>query len=417
MRKALLAYMVRQSPVIAGKGREMSTSDIAATPALGRGLTFAMALACGVAVANIYYNQPMLGVIEADFPGAGITGMIPTATQLGYAAGLLLLVPLGDLMDRRRLIVVQFVVLALALVAAGLAPTPATLVIASGLVGAASTVAQQIVPFAAGLATPERRGAAIGTVMGGLLCGVLFSRTLAGFVATHAGWRDMFLIAVPMALALAALMAVALPRTAPHAPIPYARALVSLGHLWRDEGVLREAAIKQAALFASFSVFWTILALHLQEPAYRLGADVAGLFGVVGAVGVVAAPLSGRLADRYGARLVVFLGAALALAAWAIFGFWGTLAGLVVGVVLLDLGVQGSLISNQHMIYALRPEARSRLNTIFMTAMFLGGAAGSAGATVAWNWAGWSAVVAYGVGLAALAVVIDLAALHRRLKA
>ncbi|MBN9531360.1 MAG: MFS transporter [Alphaproteobacteria bacterium] len=389
----------------------MSASEIMqdrATPAMGRGLTFAMALACGAAAANIYYNQPMLGVIEREFAGSPTVGMIPTATQLGYAAGLLFLVPLGDLMDRRRLIVVQFAVLALALVAAAVAPTPAILVAASALVGITSTVAQQIVPFAASLATPERRGSVIGTVMGGLFCGILLSRTIAGFVATHAGWREMFLIAVPVSLAFAALMAVTLPRSAPHARIAYHRAMVSLAHLWRDEPVLRQAAIKQAALFAAFSVFWTILALHLQEPAYNLGADVAGLFGVLGTVGVFAAPISGRLADRYGARVVVLCGALLALAAWIVFGSWGSVLGMVVGVVLLDLGVQGSLISNQHTVYALRPEARSRLNTIFMTAMFLGGSAGSAGATLAWNTAGWPAVVAYGIALAALAVVIDL---------
>lgn len=380
-----------------------------AAPTLGRGLTFAMALACGAAAANIYYNQPMLGVIGRDFPGAAAVGMIPTATQLGYAAGLLLLVPLGDLMDRRRLIVGQFVILALALLAAALAPTAEILVIASALVGVTSTVAQQVVPFAATLATPERRGSTIGTVMGGLFCGILLSRTIAGFVATHAGWRDMFLVAVPVSLGLAALMAATLPRSVPHARIAYHRALVSLAHLWRDEPVLRQAAVKQAALFAAFSVFWTILALHLQEPGYGLGADIAGLFGVLGTVGVVAAPVSGRLADRYGARVVVLLGALLALAAWVVFGLWGSVLGMVVGVVLLDLGVQGSLISNQHTIYALRPEARSRLNTIFMTAMFLGGAAGSAGAMVAWNAAGWTAVAAYGIALALIAVVIDLA--------
>ena len=197
-------------------------------PSFGAGLAIAMAVACGIAVANIYYNQPMLGIIERNFAGARVAGFIPTATQLGYALGLFLLVPFGDLMDRRRLIVAQFLVLALALVAAAVAPTAAAIAAASALVGAASAVAQQIVPFAATLATPERRGRAIGLVMGGLLCGILLSRTLAGLVATHFGWRAMFWLGVPLALGAAALMAAMLPRHQPHSHIRYSAALRSL---------------------------------------------------------------------------------------------------------------------------------------------------------------------------------------------
>lgn len=386
----------------------MTQTDLPAAP-LGRGLTLVMALACGIAVANIYYNQPLLGIIARDFPGSSLVGLIPTATQLGYAAGLFLLVPLGDLLNRRRLIVGQFIILGAALAAAALAPTAGFLVIASLLVGAGSTVAQQIVPFAASLASPEVRGRTLGTVMAGLLCGILFSRTLAGFIGTHGGWREMFWLGLPLALASALAMAALLPRHHTPSTIGYGAALKSLAQLWRQEPALRTATLTQAALFASFTVFWTILALHLQQPTFGLGADVAGLFGVVGAVGVMAAPLAGRLADRKGPQLVITLGAALTLASWAVFGLADNLIGLVVGVILLDFGVQSAMVSHQHIIYALRPEARNRLNTIFMTGMFLGGSFGSASATAAWTMGGWSAVSGLGAALGIAGLLLRLA--------
>ncbi len=370
----------------------------------GRGLVLAMSAAAGLAVANLYYNQPMLGLIERELPGAA-TGWVPAVTQLGYAAGLFFLVPLADLLERKRVIVLQFLALAAALVVSAVASSAGALLLAALLLGGTSTVAQQIVPFAAHLSAPERRGATVGTVMSGVFLGILLSRTLAGFVATHAGWRAMFWIAAPVSLAAAAAMALLLPTSKPESTMTYREALGSLAGLWRSLPALRLAAKTQALLFAAFIAFWTVLPFHLER--FSLGAQAAGLFGVLGAGGIVVAPLAGRMADKRGPRTMIVVGSVLTVVAWAVFGLWPTLPGLVVGVIVLDLAVQAVLVSNQHVIFALRPEARGRINTVFVGTMFLGGATGSAASRLAWSLGGWTALAVLGGVLASCAAVLQ----------
>jgi predicted MFS family arabinose efflux permease len=410
---------LRQSPDVIGEDVDMDhvrfdpagpgAETLERSHAIGHATTLAMAIACGVAAATVYCNQPMLGIIEVAFPGrASVAGLVPMATQLGFAVGLLLLVPLGDRIERQRLILLQLTALAFSLAAAALAPGAWALVAISALVGVTSSVAQQIVPFAAELAEPSRRGATIGTVMSGLLCGMLLGRVVAGAVAEHYGWRAMYWLGVLLVTATGCLLAAILPRSPAKTQAGYGELLKSLVTLWCDEPALRRATMIQACLFGSFTAFWTILALQL-DARYQLGAEAAGLFGVVGVVGILFAPVAGRIADRKGPHVVIGLGSLIIAVSWIIFGIWGTVAGLIVGVILLDFGEQGALVSNQYVIYALRPEARNRLNTIFMGGMFVGGAIGSAGASLAWGESGWPAVCCFGATLAAVALASIIA--------
>lgn len=373
----------------------------------GKGLVFAMACACGIAVANIYYNQPMLGVITRSFPGELAPSFIPTATQLGYAIGLLLLVPLGDLMERRRLIVSQFLILALSLLFAASASTGWALLGASLCVGFSSSVTQQIIPAAASLASDSRRGAVIGSIMSGLLSGILLSRILAGFIATHYGWRAMFWLGVPLVLIGAAVMALLLPLGRPATSMKYGPLMRSLLQLWSGESRLRRATLIQGMLFAVFSIFWTILALHLEQPPFYFGADVAGLFGILGIIGVFAAPIAGRLADRRGSGQVVFTGAFATLLAWLVMTGWDSIPGLVIGVMLLDFGIQSAMVANQQIIYGLKPQARNRVNSLFMVGMFVGGSLGSGGAMLAWKIASWQGVAYSAIAIALTASLIS----------
>ncbi|MFM0260480.1 MFS transporter [Paraburkholderia sediminicola] len=373
---------------------------------LDSSLLMVMAVACGVFVANIYYNQPILELLQQAFPrSVGLVNLVPTATQLGFACGLFFLVPLGDRIDRRKLILGQAAVLIVALVCLAAAPNAWLLVIASAAVGISGSVAQQVVPFAAELAGSNRRGQVVGTVMSGLLCGILLGRAVGGFTADHWGWRATFWLGAAMTAIIWVMLLVKLPHSEPRTNHSYFGLMKSLIELWREERSLRRATCIQAAMFGSFIGLWTILALRLHE-AFSLGADVAGLMGIVGAAGILIAPLAGRVADRRGPHVVIGLGCLIMLLSYAVLGLWGSLAGLVVGIILLDFGEQSALISNQHVVYALRPEARSRLNTLFMSGMFVGGAAGSWGASISWRLGGWHAACVFGGALTLLGFVL-----------
>jgi len=371
-------------------------------------LLLLLASGAGLAVACIYYSQPMLGLLASEFKATpSAMGLVPTLTTLGYALGILLLAPLGDRFDRRRIILGKAAVLCAALLLAASAPTLAVLALASLAIGLSATLAQDIVPAAATLAPLAQRGKMVGTVMTGLLLGILLSRVLAGFVAEHFGWRSMFAAAAVSIALLGGVVWLRLPRFAPTTTMPYGALLGSLGTLWRQHGALRRAALAQGLISVGFSAFWSTLALMLHAAPFHLGSSAAGAFGLAGAAGAMAAPLAGRMADTQGPERVTRLGAALVTAAFIAMAFGpGQLWLIAVGAVVFDLGAQSALIAHQSIIYSIDPAARSRLNAVLFTGMFIGMAGGAWLGSLVLAQAGWQGVclLAATAGAAALAV-------------
>jgi predicted MFS family arabinose efflux permease len=277
-------------------------------------------------------------------------------------------------------------------------------------VGFTGAIVHVIVPYAANLSSPERRGATVGTVLSGLLLGILLARTASGLVGAWLGWRTIYWIAAALMLLVALLVHHGLPRSEPELRLSWFELIRSAGVLVRTQPLLRESALLGALFFCAFSAFWTTLVFFLQTPPYHYGTGVAGLFGLVGAAGAACAPLIGRIADRYGARRNIFIALLVTLSSFVILYALGRhLAGLIVGVILLDIGVQAGHISNQTRIYGLVPEARSRLNMVYMVSYFTAGAIGSYVGTVLWQHFAWAGVCGFGCILPAVACAIHLA--------
>jgi predicted MFS family arabinose efflux permease len=373
-------------------------------------LTF-LGLACAVGVGSIYYNQPLLLVMGKMF-GRDARSMefVAVATQLGYAVGILGFVPLGDVAERRALMMRMYAGVSLALLLAAFARGLTSMIVASVLIGLLASVTHVVLPMAPDLVSHERRGKAIGTVMTGLLMGVLLARSFAGWVAKINGWRTVFIVAAVMNLAFVPIMYKVMPKMPPRVSITYKEAMRSLWTLFRGEPLLREAGIMGALSFACFSCFWTTLA-YMLDAHYGMGPGVVGTFGLVGAAGALVAPLAGSLSDKHGTRFVVTVAGATLTASflwlWAT-DIWHTstaihMAALVIGVIVLDVGQQMMQVANQTRIFGLGSEVRSRLNTIYMTTYFTGGAVGSALAGFAWSRWGWTGVCILALCLIGLA--------------
>ncbi|HEY3613239.1 MAG TPA: MFS transporter [Gaiellales bacterium] len=382
------------------------TSQAVPPPAtVDRRLVALLAAACGATVANLYYAQPLLAAIARAFHTSdGTAGLLVTVVQVFYAAGLILIVPLGDLVDRRRLIVRLLCVCIAGLAAAALAPRLWVLAAALAVVAISSVVVQILVPFASTLAPPEQRGRVVGTVMSGLLTGILLARTVSGLVAGVAGWRAPFLVAAALMVVIALALWRVLPDARPAASLRYGRLLVSVARLIRDEPALRRRMLYGACGFASFTLVWTTAAFLLSAAPYRYSEQVIGLFGLAGLTGAVCASRFGKLADRGWGRRSTGAVLALILVSWGVLALGSSsLLALVLGLILIDFGVQGQNVLSQHVIYGLGSENASRVTTAYTTANFSGGAIGSALGSLAWTTGGWSAVCLCGAAIAALA--------------
>jgi predicted MFS family arabinose efflux permease len=356
-----------------------------------------MAIATGLAVASNYYPQPLLETIARAFSlSVNQAGFIVTIAQLGYACGLMFIVPLGDMFERRNLIVLMTLLSAAGLLITAMAPTLTIMLVGTALTGLFSVVAQILVPLAATLAEPERRGKVVGLIMSGLLLGILLARTVAGALASLGGWRTVYWVASALMIVMALVLWRKLPKHEQKTDLNYGQLLKSIFSLFIHTPVLRTRALVGMFCFANFSILWTSMAFLLAGPAYQYSEGVIGLFGLVGAAGALAATRAGHLADKGKAHLTTTVGLILLLLSWAAIAYGQhSVISLILGIIVLDLSVQGVHITNQSVIYKSMPEARNRLTAGYMTTYFIGGAVGSLVSASAYQTAGW-----YGVSVA-----------------
>ena len=375
---------------------------------LSQTLVLLMATATGIAVAGNYYAQPLLHTIAAEF---GLTqasaGAIVTTAQLSYGLGLILLVPLADILERRRLIFIMLMLASVGLIISGFAPSLPWLLFGTALTGLSSVVAQVLVPFAATLAAPEQRGRVIGILMGGLLLGILLARVVSGGLSTLVNWRFVYWMAALAMFIVAIAMTRALPRYRADSVMSYKQLLISVVVLFVEEPILRHRALLGLISFSLFSMFWTPLSFLLSKPPYDYSDAVIGLFGLAGAAGVMAASWAGRFADAGKGELGTRLGLLALLLSWIPLYFGQvSLIALFAGVLLLDLAVQLVHVSNQNVIYALRSEIRNRLNAGYMTCYFIGGALGSWLSVNLYQYFGWTGVCIGAAIIAGLGIII-----------
>jgi predicted MFS family arabinose efflux permease len=375
-----------------------------------------MSVATGLAVASNYYAQPLLETIARNFSlSASSAGFIVTAAQLGYAVGLLFLVPLGDMFERRAMIVSMTLLAAGGMLITASSQSLAMMIFGTALTGLFSVVAQILVPLAATLASPEKRGKVVGTIMSGLLLGILLARTVAGLLAGIGGWRTVYWVASVLMVVMALALWRGLPKVKSETHLNYPQLLVSVFSLFTHDKLLRTRALLGCFTFANFSILWTSMAFLLAAPPFNYSEGMIGLFGLAGAAGALGARPAGGLADKGKSHITTTASLVLLMLSWAAiwYGHVSVLA-LIVGILVLDLTVQGVHITNQTVIYRVKPEARNRLTAGYMTSYFIGGAAGSLISASAWQHAGWAGVCAVGAVMAILNLLVWWRGYHRQ---
>lgn len=375
---------------------------------MSRGQSVLMAVAVGLLVGNLYYIQPLLGEIARSLQlSEAEVGFAATLAMVGQAVGMFLVLPMGDIYDRRPLVLFSVIASMLALLGLSAATGLASLAAACLLLGLATTGTHMMISLAASLARPEQRGRAVGTVLSGLLIGLLLSRTVSGILGAHISWRAIYLLAAGVLLLLFVVLWKKLPHSQPISRMPYKRLLASMLDLWRAEPALRESCCFGALSFGAFGAFWIALAFHLEAAPFHYGPQAAGLMGLLAVIGAVGASAVGRLADRISPRQLSGAFLIVGLLSFILLWLMGTsLLGMCVGLILMDLGTQGVHVCNQARVYGLQPEARNRLGTVYIVTYFAGGAIGSALGTWGWAQAGWTGVCAAGGLLMALALAV-----------
>jgi len=379
------------------------------TQKLTNPVLYLMSISAGLVVANLYYNQPLLHEMSVDFNvSESAISNVALATQLGYAFGLLFIIPLGDKVSNKKILQFDFALMIIALMATALSTSLMLLIASSFFIGFSSAIPQLFVPMAAQLSDEKGRGRAIGIVMSGLLIGILGSRVISGFVGAQFGWRSMYYAATVIMVILFFVLQFKLPKLLPDYKGSYASLLKSIGYYFRTEPSVRLAALRGGLAFAGLSAFWTTL-VFLMEDNFGYGSDVTGAFGLFGVVGALAATVVGKLNDKINQHKIILYSAVGLLLSWVVFYFSAaSILGLIVGVILIDLALQALHITNQNIIFSKNPDARNRVNTIYMVGFFIGGALGTTLGAYAWEHYAWTGVSTLGIALSLAIVVVHL---------
>lgn len=373
-------------------------------------LLWTLAIIAGISVANLYYNQPLLNRISRDLQTSEFTAnLIAMITQIGYAIGLLFIIPLGDLFKRKTIILINFTVLVVSLLTIVLTPYIHLILFASLLTGICSVMPQIFIPIAAQFSTPETKGKNVGMIVSGLLTGILASRVVSGIIGEYLGWRFIFFVAAGMMVICVIIIMRVLPDMPCNFKGRYSDLMKSLFSLVMEYPQLRISSLRAGIAFGSFLALWTSLAFKMEQAPFFAGNNIVGLLGLCGIAGALTASYIGNYVQVLGVKRLNYIGCGLIFAAWfSLYSGQNSYVGIIIGIFIIDIGMQCIQLSNQTTIFSLNPKAANRINTIFMTTYFIGGSIGTLLAGIFWHWFGWQGVVGTGITLATCSFMINI---------